>query len=355
MSKKARSEEPVVVPLVPDASVHEKEAIAQRWNATAEEPLQVMEEVQVLLQSLTSDLEQAQHEVAEIEGEFLQLLQFKPRLENSLTFGRKGKGEKKKDGEIAAAAGGQEVPGGSLRQAELAFRSLDERKSHKVTNALVALFRFHSTAGVRGMNHPAGATSGSGAREGGGGAFSSKDTKEGTQRGAPADSPLKPSTLGVSETAITRHEGGDTSGGGVGSLSPYLSPSSPVLPDFLPTVAQSRTEVVPTASPTPNLSVPISSGGVGGGESHADFPRRPKDCPPVLWEETIAFRLRRLMAEQKVRHLYDEVEKQVKRFSILQAMYELCIYSSSSAKMNYTKAFAEWKTACRSTVLPPHK
>lgn len=353
MSKKARSEEPVAIPPVPDASVHEKEAIAQSWTTTAEEPLRVMEEVQVLLQSLTSDLEQAQREASEIDGEFLQLLQCKPHSENFLNLGRKGKGEKKKDGEIAAPAGGQEVAGGSLRQAELALRSLDERKLHKVTNALVALFRFHSTAGVRGMNHLAGATSGGGVSGGGGSALSSKDTKEGAQRGGPGDSSLRITSLGVSDPVSTRHEGGDTAGGGVGPLTPYGSPSAPSSSTFLPSPFQGPTESVSTASP--DTSVPLYSGGVGSGESHMDLPHRPRDCPPVLWEEVIAFRLRRLMAEQKVHHLYDEVEKQVKRFSILQAMYELCIYSSSSAKTNYTKAFTEWQTTYRKGVLPPRK
>lgn len=342
MSKKNRVEETVVIPAAPDASVKEKEAIAQKWACTAEEPLQAMAEVQDTIQMLTEDLEKAQREVTDIEGEFLQLLQSRPNPDaphSSST--RKGRAAKRDtDGTTTGGAGGGTDHGGAgntLRQAEAAIRSIEEKKWARISHALIGLFRYHCHPGVRGF------------RYGGG-----KASAAGTASSSVAGPHGKSSSTPARGTTVSE-EGTDTSHG-MTMVLPVDGPQSAPLVSVVtayPFSPHEDNNITVAAPPTPGGS---PGGVVGGSETIDDLPRRPKDCPVVLWDEVLSFRLRRLMAEERVHSLCEDVERQMKRFSILQSMYELCIYSTSAAKTNYIKAFTDWQARVRKGVpLTPSK
>eukprot|EP00796_Vickermania_ingenoplastis_P005909 gene5909-4224_t len=81
-------------------------------------------------------------------------------------------------------------------------------------------------------------------------------------------------------------------------------------------------------------------------ESHmvtSNEPRRPRDVPTVLWDEMVSLRLRRISSQERLKTIHAELQRQMKRFKILQAMYEMSIYSCRSAKDNLAKATEDWQ------------
>lgn len=118
------------------------------------------------------------------------------------------------------------------------------------------------------------------------------------------------------------------------------------------TIKDPRTPVVPLVNPDE------SSGSPGTSHTHTQLhgvnePRRPRDVPLVLWDEMLNLRQRRIAAEEKLRGFHVELQRQMKRFKILQAMYEMSIYSCRSAKTTYQKAAEEWHQKYLQSISPP--
>lgn len=113
-----------------------------------------------------------------------------------------------------------------------------------------------------------------------------------------------------------------------------------------------RTPIVPLINPEESAGSPSAS------NTHTQLhgvnePRRPRDVPLVLWDEMLHLRQRRIAAEERLRGYHVELQRQMKRFKILQAMYEMSIYSCRSAKTTYQKAAEEWHQRYLQSISPP--
>lgn len=82
-------------------------------------------------------------------------------------------------------------------------------------------------------------------------------------------------------------------------------------------------------------------------------PRRPRDMPPVLWEEMLMLRNRRIQLEELTETVSRDLHQQLQRFSYLREMSVMANYGVRAAKNHVKRTMAEYVVPPSSTPQTP--